>query len=83
MLHPDPGAPKPAPPRSSPLPAGASATVPPLVIDGSNLAWNGRPPRTAGGKPSFAALEAAVRSLRFKHPDRDIHGPPGVRNIDP
>ncbi|KPI09118.1 Ribonuclease Zc3h12a-like protein [Actinobacteria bacterium OK006] len=36
-------------------------------------AWNGRPPRAADGKPSFAALEAAVRSLRFKHPDRDIH----------
>ncbi|WP_259305280.1 hypothetical protein [Streptomyces koyangensis] len=26
-----------------------------------------------GGKPSFAALQAAVRSLRFKHPDSDIH----------
>ncbi|PKT74051.1 heat-shock protein [Streptomyces populi] len=68
-----PGAPKPAPPRSSPQPAGAASGTPPLVIDGSNLAWNGRPPRTAGGKPSFAALEAAVRSLRFKHADRDIH----------
>ncbi|MGW3977180.1 Hsp70 family protein [Streptomyces mirabilis] len=67
------GAPKPAPPRASSPPAGANAAAPPLVIDGSNLAWNGRPPRTAGGKPSFAALEAAIRSLRFKHADRDIH----------
>ncbi|AZS74651.1 heat-shock protein [Streptomyces lydicus] len=68
-------APKPAPPRTSPRPAtaGASAATAPLIVDGSNLAWNGRPPRTAGGKPSFAALNAAVRSLRFKHPDRDIH----------
>ncbi|MFE2558609.1 Hsp70 family protein [Streptomyces sp. NPDC059352] len=67
------GVPKPAPPRSSPRPADPNVAAPPLVVDGSNLAWNGRPPRTAGGKPSFAALEAAVRSLRFKHPDRDIH----------
>ncbi|MEW2040696.1 Hsp70 family protein, partial [Streptomyces sp. NPDC005534] len=79
------GAPRPTPPRAAPLPAatsagagagthaGAGATASPLVIDGSNLAWNGRPPRASGGKPSFAALEAAVRSLRFKHPDRDIH----------
>lgn len=66
-------APNPAPPHSSPPPADVSAAAPPLVIDGSNLAWNGRPPRTAGGRPSFAALEAAVRSLRFKHADRDIH----------
>jgi hypothetical protein len=48
-------------------------SAPALIVDGSNLAWNGRPPRAAGGQPSFAALEAAVRSLRFKHPDRDIH----------
>ncbi|MGW3597121.1 Hsp70 family protein [Streptomyces sp. NPDC005167] len=67
------GVPKPAPPGSSPRTAHTSAGEPPLVVDGSNLAWNGRPPRAAGGKPSFAALEAAVRSLRFKHPDRDIH----------
>nr|WP_107906871.1 Hsp70 family protein [Streptomyces chartreusis] len=67
------GAPKPAPPRSAPQSAGANTAAPPLVIDGSNLAWNGRPPRAAGGKPSFAALQSAVRSLRFKHPDRDIH----------
>ncbi|MFE2413342.1 Hsp70 family protein [Kitasatospora sp. NPDC059408] len=67
------GAPKPAPPRSSPRTTYASTEAPPLIVDGSNLAWNGRPPRTAGGKPSFAALEAAIRSLRFKHPDRDIH----------
>lgn len=67
------GVAKPAPPRTA-APTVASAVVAsPLVIDGSNLAWNGRPPRTAGGKPSFAALEAAVRSLRFKHADRDIH----------
>ncbi|MFI8347123.1 hypothetical protein [Streptomyces sp. NPDC085596] len=44
-----------------------------LVVDGSNLAWNGRPPRSAGGRPSFQALEAAIKSLRFKHPERDIH----------
>lgn len=67
------GAAKPAPPRSGLQTAGTNAVAPPLVIDGSNLAWNGRPPRTAGGRPSFAALEAAVRSLRFKHPDSDIH----------
>ncbi|MGW1465161.1 Hsp70 family protein [Streptomyces sp. NPDC002308] len=67
------GAPKPTRPRSSTAPAGAVAASAPLVIDGSNLAWNGRPPRTAGGSPSFAALQSAVRSLRFKHPDRDIH----------
>ncbi|MEU7153109.1 Hsp70 family protein [Streptomyces sp. NPDC045456] len=59
-----------APRSSSPV---ASAETTPLVVDGSNLAWNGRPPRAEGGKPSFAALEAAIRSLRFKHPDRDIH----------
>ncbi|MEU0335810.1 Hsp70 family protein [Streptomyces sp. NPDC006193] len=44
-----------------------------LVVDGSNLAWNGRPSRAAGGRPSFLALQAAVKSLRFKNPDRDIH----------
>lgn len=44
-----------------------------LVVDGSNLAWNGRPPRSAGGRPSFLALQAAIRSLQFKNPDRDIH----------
>lgn len=65
------GVAKPAPPRSAAPSTDAPAS--PLVIDGSNLAWNGRPPRSAGGKPSFAALESAVRSLRFKHPDRDIH----------
>ncbi|MGA5872399.1 Hsp70 family protein [Streptomyces cinereoruber] len=70
---PDAGAPKPAPPASAPLPAGAVPNSAPLVIDGSNLAWNGRPPRAAGGRPSFAALQAAVRSLRFKHQERDIH----------
>ncbi|MEU9111550.1 Hsp70 family protein [Streptomyces sp. NPDC048483] len=64
-------APVPGPPRS-PSPAAGAGTAP-LVVDGSNLAWNGRPPRAAGGRPSFAALEAAVRSLRFKHPDRDVH----------
>ncbi|MFD9515734.1 Hsp70 family protein [Streptomyces sp. NPDC059979] len=69
----DHGVAKPAPPRSSPRSAGPNAAVSPLVVDGSNLAWNGRPPRTAGGKPSFAALEVAVRSLRLKHPGRDIH----------
>ena len=42
-------------------------------MNGSHLAWNGRPRVRRGGKPSFAALRAAVRSLRFKHPDRDIH----------
>ncbi|MEW5658791.1 Hsp70 family protein [Streptomyces cinereoruber] len=76
QVHPrDPGTgvPKPAPPVSAPLPAGAVPDSAPLVIDGSNLAWNGRPPRTAGGRPSFAALQTAVRSLRFKHPKRDIH----------
>ncbi|MER6141523.1 Hsp70 family protein [Streptomyces sparsogenes] len=67
------GVPKPAPPRSGSQSAGGDADTAPLVIDGSNLAWNGRPPRAAGGKPSFSALEAAVRSLRFKHPERDIH----------
>ncbi|WP_030219325.1 Hsp70 family protein [Streptomyces sp. NRRL WC-3626] len=45
----------------------------PLVVDGSNLAWNGRPPRAAGGLPSFQALQAAIKSLRFKNSDRDIH----------
>ncbi|POX52061.1 Hsp70 family protein [Streptomyces sp. Ru72] len=45
----------------------------PLIVDGSNLAWNGRPPRSAGGQPSFQALQAAVRALRFKNPNRDIH----------
>ncbi len=65
--------PKPAPPRSSARTPHTSQAALPLVVDGSNLAWNGRPPRAAGGKPSFAALEAAVRSLRFKHSDRDIH----------
>ncbi|MEU1459852.1 Hsp70 family protein [Streptomyces sp. NPDC005727] len=44
-----------------------------LVVDGSNLAWNGRPPRSAGGRPSFQALQAAIKSLRFKNSDRDIH----------
>lgn len=45
----------------------------PLVVDGSNLAWNGRPPRSAGGRPSFQALQSAIKSLRFKNSDRDIH----------
>lgn len=63
--------PKPAP-TARPAAASGQAAVP-LVVDGSNLAWNGRPPRSAGGRPSFAALQAAIRTLRFKHPDRDIH----------
>ncbi|MCG3039787.1 Hsp70 family protein [Streptomyces sp. S1A] len=62
---------KPAP-VAGPAAAGGQAAAP-LVVDGSNLAWNGRPPRASGGQPSFAALQAAIRSLRFKHPDRDIH----------
>ncbi|MET7839198.1 Hsp70 family protein [Streptomyces sp. NPDC005356] len=45
----------------------------PLVVDGSNLAWNGRPPRTEGGRPSFAALQAAIAALQFKNPGREIH----------
>jgi molecular chaperone DnaK len=66
--------PKPAPPRDgSQVPKPFDKNTAPLVIDGSNLAWNGQPSRAAGGRPSYAALEAAVRSLRFKHPDRDIH----------
>ncbi|WP_240677200.1 NYN domain-containing protein [Actinacidiphila soli] len=65
-------APAPAAPTKTAAPALRGQTAP-LVVDGSNLAWNGRPPRAAGGKPSFTALEAAIRSLRFKHPDRDIH----------
>ncbi|MBZ9645318.1 Hsp70 family protein [Streptomyces sp. PSKA30] len=44
-----------------------------LVVDGSNLAWNGRPPRSAGGRPSFLALQAAIKALRFKNPDKNIH----------
>ncbi|MFF8310438.1 Hsp70 family protein [Streptomyces lydicus] len=60
-------------PSDMPKQAGVRAPAAPLVVDGSNLAWNGCPPRTAGGKPSFAALEAAIKSLRFKHRDRDIH----------
>ncbi|MEV5170312.1 hypothetical protein AB0L10_04275 [Streptomyces flaveolus] len=66
--------PKPTHPQT---PAGrprqAGESTEPLVVDGSNLAWNGRPPRTQGGRPSFAALQAAVTALRFKHPQRDIH----------
>ncbi|MFI1836366.1 Hsp70 family protein [Streptomyces olivaceoviridis] len=58
-------------PAGRPRQAGESTE--PLVVDGSNLAWNGRPPRTQGGRPSFAALQAAVTALRFKHPQRDIH----------
>ncbi|WP_327133899.1 Hsp70 family protein [Streptomyces sp. NBC_01343] len=77
--HPGPGgpdgragsAPKPTPPRSAPRAADSDTSA--LVVDGSNLAWNGRPPRAAGGRPSFAALEAAIRSLQFKHHGRDIH----------
>ncbi|MFD7393521.1 Hsp70 family protein [Streptomyces virginiae] len=65
------GTPKPTPPRSAPRTAGPGTSA--LVVDGSNLAWNGRPPRAAGGRPSFAALEAAIRSLQFKHQGRDIH----------
>ncbi|WP_327304549.1 hypothetical protein OG730_14000 [Streptomyces sp. NBC_01298] len=52
---------------------GGAPSAAPLVVDGSNLAWNGRPPRGAGGKPSFAALRAAIKSLRFNHRDRDMH----------
>ncbi|MFY0512077.1 hypothetical protein ACOMD4_17070 [Streptomyces anulatus] len=66
-------APKPAPLRTAPPSGGTATAAPPLIIDGSNLAWNGRPPRTAGGRPSFGALQAAVRSLRARHPDRDLH----------
>ncbi|GAA2423307.1 Hsp70 family protein [Streptomyces glaucus] len=58
------------PRKSAPATGQQSAA---LVVDGSNLAWNGRPPRAAGGRPSFLALQAAVKSLRFKNPDRDIH----------
>ncbi|MFD9722763.1 Hsp70 family protein [Streptomyces sp. NPDC059072] len=62
-------------PKPSVMPKKGAVPAPkaPLVVDGSNLAWNGCPPRTAGGRPSFAALEAAIKSLRFKHQDRDIH----------
>jgi molecular chaperone DnaK (HSP70) len=75
---PAPAVPRPAGTAERPVPRLGSAApsgqqTAPLVVDGSNLAWNGRPPRTAGGRPSFAALQAAIRALRFKHPDRDIH----------
>ncbi len=62
---------------AGPMPTGAGTytgtLAGPLVVDGSNLAWNGRPPRAAGGKPSFAALQAAVVALQFKNPGREIH----------
>lgn len=38
------GVPKPARPCTSPRTAHTSAAAP-LIVDGSNLAWNGRPPR--------------------------------------
>lgn len=60
-------------PSAMPKQAATRASAAPLVVDGSNLAWNGCPPRAAGGRPSFAALEDAIKSLRFKHRDRDIH----------
>lgn len=64
-----------AAPKPSDMPKQTAVRAPagPLVVDGSNLAWNGCPPRKEGGRPSFAALQAAIKSLRFKHPDRDIH----------
>ncbi|MFE7813023.1 Hsp70 family protein [Streptomyces sp. NPDC057433] len=62
----------PTPVAGQPAPATGQKPAA-LVVDGSNLAWNGRPPRAAGGKPSFLALQAAIRSLQFKNPDRDIH----------
>ncbi|KUO20844.1 Hsp70 family protein [Streptomyces dysideae] len=66
--------PKPTHPQQpSSRPARSAGPTEPLVVDGSNLAWNGRPPRHKGGQPSFAALQAAVTALRFKHPQRDIH----------
>lgn len=45
----------------------------PLVVDGSNLAWVSSPSRGAGGRPSFATLEAGVLALRRQFPERDIH----------
>ncbi|WP_103531373.1 Hsp70 family protein [Streptomyces sp. SM11] len=66
-------APEPTPLRPAPPSAGAVTAAQPLIIDGSNLAWNGRPPRSAGGRPSFAALQAAVRFLRARHSKSDIH----------
>ncbi|MFF8595951.1 Hsp70 family protein [Streptomyces sp. NPDC015220] len=70
--------PKPTHPQKASAPAAVTRSAQPsdtgpLVVDGSNLAWNGRLPASQGGKPSFAALQAAIRSLRFKHPHRDIH----------
>ncbi|MGW5430526.1 Hsp70 family protein [Streptomyces sp. NPDC004059] len=69
------GAPVPVPSPAAMAKAASARKEPaaPLVVDGSNLAWNGRPPRSAGGRPSFQALQAAIRSLRFKNRDRDIH----------
>ncbi|MFI2640593.1 Hsp70 family protein [Streptomyces sp. NPDC018610] len=66
-------APAPSPAAMAKAAAARGKPAPPLVVDGSNLAWNGRPPRAAGGRPSFQALQAAVKSLRYKNPDRDIH----------
>lgn len=62
-------------PKPSEMPKQTTVRAPaaPLVVDGSNLAWNGCPPRKEGGRPSFTALEAAIKSLRFRHRDRDIH----------
>ncbi|MGW0981109.1 Hsp70 family protein [Streptomyces xiamenensis] len=45
----------------------------PLVVDGSNLAWLGRPDRASGGVPSFRQLSQGVSALQGKYPDRDLH----------
>lgn len=65
--------PRPTPGAPKKTTAAPKQPVAALVVDGSNLAWNGRPPRSAGGRPSFRALQAAIRALQFKNPDRDIH----------
>lgn len=75
--HPRPGpAAKPRPPLVAPRageePVGQGDTRP-LVVDGSNLAWVSSPSRSAGGKPSFARLEAGVAALLGRFPQRDVH----------
>ncbi|MGI5038280.1 Hsp70 family protein [Streptomyces sp. JAC128] len=53
--------------------SSAQADTRPLVVDGSNLAWVSSPSRGAGGKPSFARLEAGVAALLSRFPERDMH----------
>ncbi|MFI1518613.1 Hsp70 family protein [Kitasatospora cineracea] len=73
-LVPKPTSPaRPQPVSGAASPAAQGEENPPLVVDGSNMAWVSAPSRQAGGRPSMARLQQGIRELRRQYPGRSVH----------